>query len=464
MKREFLSALLLAALLAVLTACGGPASSDSGAALSAEQSTAPDEQPGKTDETLGLFQTAATLAETVMVDEGGVKITATGLTYTAYSVDLELTVENNSGKDLSFVSGSLGYNCNSVNGYMVSDGYLNCDVADGKKANDSISFRCDSLMLYGIDEIADLEIGFSVTDDAYNTTYFEPRQLKTSAFDTHDYGTDHYQEVINSRAAMNTYGYEMTYFTQDALYEQNGVRLLSSGVMTNSNGETALLLELENTTDAMVYLSTSDLAINGLLLNSSIWSNDAINPGRRCIVDVDLSAVLDPAFWSVYGLTEVGSVSLALEQRGEDGIEIAAKAPVELLIPGVSASFDGSGTEVYNSGGLKIVAKTVLEDSADYSADLYVLLLAENKSGKMLTIDDVYDSLSVNGFMTDYSYYSQELADGASAVLAIQLWESSLEENHIASVSDIQEIEAGFEIKEGYTTVDEPTLILVFGE
>ena len=103
----------------------------------------------------------ATLAETVMVDEGGVKITATCLTYTGYSVDLELTIENNSGKNLSFVSGSLGYSCNSVNGYMVNDGYLNCDVANGKKVNDTISFSCDALILYGIDEIANMEIGFS---------------------------------------------------------------------------------------------------------------------------------------------------------------------------------------------------------------------------------------------------------------------------------------------------------------
>lgn len=66
--------------------------------------------------------------------------------------------------------------------------------------------------------------------------------------------------------------------------------------------------------------------------------------------------------------------------------------------------------------------------------------------------------------MTGYSYYSQELTDRASAVFEIQLWESFLEENHIASVSDIQEIEIGFEIREGYTTIDEPTLTLVFGE
>ena len=93
---------------------------------------------------------------------------------------------------------------------------------------------------------------------------------------------------------------------------------------------------------------------------------------------------------------------------------------------------------------------------------MYVLLLAENKSGKTLTIDDVYDSLSVNGFMTDYSYYSKEIQNGESAVLEIKLWESSLEDNKIASVSDVKEIEIGFEIKEGRNILDKPTITISF--
>ena len=167
-------------------------------------------------------------------------------------------------------------------------GCLNCDVANGKKANDTISFYVDALMLYGIDEIADLEIGFSMTDDGYNTTYSGPRQLKTSAFDAHDYSTDPYQETITSRAAMRAYGYEIAHFTQDALYEQKGVKLLSSGVMTNQDGEDALLLEVENTTDSMVYVTTADIALNGLVVRSGSWSSDAVNPGKRCIVKVEL--------------------------------------------------------------------------------------------------------------------------------------------------------------------------------
>ena len=138
------------------------------------------------------------------------------------------------------------------------------------------------------------------------------------------------------------------------------------------------------------------------------------------------------------------------------------ETPVEIVVPEVDAAFDGTGTEVYHSDGLKIVLKTLAEDPSDYSSDLHVLLLAENNSGKTLAVDDAYGSLSVNGFMTDYSYYSQELSDGQSAVLEIKLWESSLADNQIASVSDIQEIEVGLEIEEGYITVDAPTIALVF--
>ena len=468
MKRKFLSVLLATVLLVALVACGNSAASgdptEEQPPIESDvlESTPTDEAPEQSDESMGVFNVNATLDDTVLVDEDGVKITATGLTNTTYSVDLALTIENNSGKDLSFISGSLGYSCNSINGYMVDDGYLNCDVADGKKANDTISFGYDALMLYGIDEIADMEIGISMTDDDYNTAYTGPRQLKTSVAETHDYGADHYQETITSKAAMNTYGYEMVHFSQDTLYDQNGVKLLSSGILSNQNGEAALVLELENSTDSTVYLYTSNIAINGLLVNNSIWSSDAINPGRRRIVEIMLSSVLDAAHWSAYGLDQVGTVSLSLGQRNEDGADLVAETAVEIVVPGVTAAFDGTGTEVYNSGGLRLIAKSVQEDASDYSSDLYVLLLAENRSGRTLTIADSYDSLSVNGFMTDYSFYSQELPDGASAALVIKLWESSLQENQVAEVSDIREIEMSFEVREGYTTVDEPTVTISF--
>lgn len=434
-----------------------PSQSDNGS------SEVPSSEPSaQNDEKLGIFSKNATLTETVMVDEDDVKITAMGLSYNDYAAMLELTIENNSGKDLTFISGSMGYSCNSVNGYMVDDGYLNCNVANGKKANDSISFSYDGMMLYGINEIADIEIGFAIVDGDYNHTYTGPRQVKTSMYDSHDYSKDFYQEAITSRGAMNTFAYDITCFSQDTLYDVNGIKLLSSGIMINQDGETALLLELENSTKDMVYVSTSDIAINGLVVSSSIWSSDALNPGKRAIVDVELSSVLDSEYWGIYGIKDVGSVTLSLSQSNTDGNEIADKAEVEIVVPDKETEYDAAGNEVYSNGGLRIVAKAILEDSSEYNSNMYVLLLAENKSGKTLTIDDVYDSLSVNGFMTDYSYYSREIKNGESAALEIELWESSLEDNNISSTSDVKEVEIGFEIKEGYNIFDKPVITISF--
>lgn len=48
--------------------------------------------------------------------------------------------------------------------------------------------------------------------------------------------------------------------------------------------------------------------------------------------------------------------------------------------------------------------------------------------------------------------------------MEIKLWESSLADNQIFSVSDIQEIEFGLEIKADNTTIDEPTRALMLEE
>lgn len=106
-----------------------------------------------------------------------------------------------------------------------------------------------------------------------------------------------------------------------------------------------------------------------------------------------------------------------------------------------------------DENGMKITA-TGPADTA-YSVDLQLTI--ENNSGKALTIGDAYGSLSVNGFMADYSYYSQKLGGEQFPVIESKLRESSLADNQITSVSNIQEIEFGLEIKADNTTIDEPT-------
>ena len=161
MKKTFAIILTIAMLLSMVACSNTTTTSESSSnqteittTISEEPTTEPSESTTSPTtapvEELATFKKNATIPETVLFEENGVKISATALNYGNYSVDLDLLIENNSEKELSFISGSVGYSCNSVNGYMINDGYLNCDVAAGKKAYDTISFDYDALMLYGI--------------------------------------------------------------------------------------------------------------------------------------------------------------------------------------------------------------------------------------------------------------------------------------------------------------------------
>lgn len=410
---------------------------------------------------LGEFDKSATISETVLVDENGILIKATGLTFSNYAVELELLIENNSQKDLSFVCESIGYSRNSVNGYMIEDGYLSCDVFGGKKANESISFNYDNLMLHGIMTIADIEVGFDIKDLDYNQVLLTgPRQVKTSLAEMHDYSIDYYKTAIVSDALMNEYSYSVPFFADDERYNQNGVSVISECVMVNQEGEPALLLEVYNSSDDFVYLVTDDIAINGLIVNSYTWSTEAINPNKYGIISIEVSSVFDMNYWDVYGIKDVGTVHISLEQKDEEYNTIGTPTQISVTVPNIEASFDKSGEEIYNIDGVRIVSKMIVPSDSEYNNDMYALLYAENNSGKTISIGDAYDSLSINGYMTDYSFSSIEIPNGEFGLVKIKLWESSLEDNKISTIADIRTMEFRVEIKEGYDSIDEPTLTI----
>lgn len=467
--RKIISLLLVLLLVFSLVACGNTNESSSTdtptSTPTADSETSGNETPtddeSHTDFEPREFKKTATIEETVLVDESGVKITAKELTYSNYAAELTLVIENNSDKDLSFIANSVGYSCNSINGYMVPEGYLNCDVAAGKKANDTISIGYDTLMLYGIYEVADIEIGFDISDDDYNHTYTGPRTIQTTAVDSYNYETPYYRENIASKESQAEYDYSVPYFSADAVYEESGLVIASQAVMENKDGESILLLEVVNTTDEIVGVSTTNIDINGLRVCDSTWSYDSINPGKTAIVDIDLSSVLEPEYWEIYGIAEVGNVALKISFKDGDSNEVANPAHISIDIPGAESTFSMEGTEIYNDNGIRIVSKGVFADPSEYSDDLHILLVAENTSGKTLALHDVYDSLSINDYMATYSFYTTTMEDGSCVMIDILLWGYGLDDINIYEPSEVKTVEFSLSIKDqNYKEVDEVTVAL----
>ena len=390
------------------------------------------------DGPLPIFQKDATLETTVLYDENNLKITATELIYNNYSVELELLVENNSDKAMKFICESLGYSCNSVNDYMIEDGYMNCTVDPGKKAHDSISFDIQELMLHGIYEITEIEVGFDISDEDHNDIYTGPLHMQTSAFENSKNEGTHYLDTLTNPSFMSKMEMKVLYTSKDALYNENGIRILSACLLQNEGGEQMLLLEAENSTDAMIHLSTFDISLNGLCVEPYRHSSLTMNPGKRGFLAISLDSVMEATFRESFGIEKVGTLGFRLEVSDLKWDIMTESQEITVAMYQEDFSFDTTGTEVFNQDGLTIVSKGIVEDSSEYSKNQHILLLAMNDSDHSVEIDDVYDSVSVNGFMVDYYFHGQTLAPGKSGIIRIEVTDSSLEENKVENISEVE--------------------------
>ena len=86
-------------------------------------------------------------------------------------------------------------------------------------------------------------------------------------------------------------------------------------------------------------------------------------------------------------------------------------------------------------------------------------LLLRIQPGEERYVNVDYDSLSINGFMTDFICYSQTLLDGEFTILDIEI----TDELDIDDFSDITELEFELDIRDkDYSQVSEPTITVHF--
>ncbi len=308
-----------------VTACGGGGSGEGLGALVKEE------------EDFGLtpsdFDKTQNIEQTVLYDQNNVVITANALNYGVYEVEIDLTFENKSNKAPGFVAESLGYSVNAVNGFMVEDGYLNLDVPAGGTENGKIGFSYSELLLLGISKIADVQVGFQISDDDYNYSYTGPLRAKTALADKYDYDNKNYRKAIRSKSVKYTYNAEITHFAEDVVYDSNGVSVVSEVLMVNKDGDRNLMLEVKNATDRTVYFQTSEFKANGIAIYDSTWSYDCITAGNRMIVSIRLEGLLDKEEWAEKGITELESIGMKIDVFDSASFDAFAVAePMEITI------------------------------------------------------------------------------------------------------------------------------------
>ena len=205
--------------------------------------------------------TLPTIEEQVLIDEDGIKITATEYTTDSIWGDaINLLIENNSDKDYS-----VGCDALIVNDYMITD-LFGSEIAAGKKANETMDLSSSELKAAGIDSVGKIEIYFHAYDSDWNYAFQnEYTEIKTSEYDNMD-------------TTPNDAGKE--------LYNDKGIKIVGKAVDEDSFWGTAILLYIENNSGKNVGISVDDMSINGFMMDP--FFSTTVYDGKKAVDDITI--------------------------------------------------------------------------------------------------------------------------------------------------------------------------------
>lgn len=231
---------------------------------------------------------------------------------------------------------------------------------------------------------------------------------------------------------------------EQVLVEQNGIVVTAMEYVTDSIWGDGVKLLLENNSDKDVTVGCNALIVNDYMI-SDLFSS-AVSTGKKANETLYLSS----AQLKAAGIENVGKIEIYFHIYDSSTYDTVFDTECVTIQTSKYADMDtmpnDAGTELYNQNGIKIVGKTVDENSFWGTA---ILLYCENNSGKNVGIS--VDDMSINGFMMN-SLFSATVYDGKKALDDITIFSSDLEKNGIEA---IEEVELKFHIydADSYSTI-----------
>ena len=245
---------------------------------------------------------AESIAEQVVYDKDGIVITVTGLEKDIWSSKIKMQLQNDSAKNVTVQV--LDFTVND----LVVDPLFSCDVAAGKKANDTVEIYASELDINGIQVIMDIEFRFNIFD--------------TDTWDTVD---DTVTVKLETSEAGKT---EQVYDDSGAVvYEGNGIKMVAKTLEVEGSWlGSELYMYIENESDKNIMITIENTSVNGYMVDPFFYSE--IPAGKKAydsitFTDTDLEengitsiesfegvfTISDAESWNVIATTDVVSLS-----------------------------------------------------------------------------------------------------------------------------------------------------------
>ena len=227
---------------------------------------------------------------------------------------------------------------------------------------------------------------------------------------------------------------------EQVLFEQDGIVVTAKEYVTDRIWGDGIKLLIENNSDKNVTVGCNALIVNNYMISDLFVSGVAAGKKANEIMYLS-NTELEAA-----GIESVGQIEAYFHAYDTDTYETLFDTDCVTIqtsgFDNMDTVADDSGVELYNEDGIRIVGKTVDENSFWGTA---ILLYCENNSGDNIGIS--VNEMSINGFMMD-PLFSTTVYDGKKAFEDITIFSEDLTANGIET---IEEVELRFHIYEAET-------------
>lgn len=237
-------------------------------------------------------------------------------------------------------------------------------------------------------------------------------------------------EVQQEEPAEDTQESEIT-INETVLVDESGVKITANGLEVGGIFGPEVKLLIENNSGKDLTFQCRNSSVNGYMVET-MMSVDVVN-GKKAndsltFVSSDLKTC---------GISEIADMEFSFHVFDSESWEDYLNTDKIQLRTSIAESFeyiyDDSGNIAYEGNGVKIVIKGLAEDESLFGPSIVTYI--ENTGDKDITVQT--RDVSVNGFMVDATF-SCDVTTGKRAVDTITFMESSLEENGITSIDDVE--------------------------
>lgn len=217
---------------------------------------------------------------------------------------------------------------------------------------------------------------------------------------------------------------------EQVVLDQNGIVITATEYVSDSIWGDGIKLLLENNSETDVTVSCNALIVNNYMISDLFVADVAA--GKKANETMYLSS----SELNAAGIDCVGQIEVYFHIYDSASYEGIFDSDCVTIQTSAFANMDTTpmdmGNELYNENGIRIVGKTVDENSFWGTA---ILLYIENTSGKNVGIS--VNNMSINGFMME-PFFSTTVYDGKMSLDEITILASDLEENGIESIEEAE--------------------------